>query len=489
MSFEPGTLFAGDYRIVKPLNKGGMGAVFVVQQLSTGKHRALKLMHSSLVFDPASRAKFEQEARVGSRIASEHVVEVVAAGVDQETQIPYLVMELLEGEDMATRLKRGPFQPAEAAPVLDQIAHALGAAHDANVVHRDLKPENVFLGVSKRSTAGLVVKVLDFGIAKVTEENHNNTTGAYGTPMWLAPEQTRRGHITPAADVWAFGLLAFTMLTGHAFWRHAEGPQASLPSLIQDITIDPIPPASVRAIEFAMHLPAGFDTWLQTALQRDPRMRFPNVRYAWHALAPILAAAAAPADTTPMQLTPAPAKKSNGALIALIAVLTLLLVGMVAFGALFFMTHKPTPVVVATPEPIQTTPALTTPTVVTTAPIASMIVPTTVAGEDQPHIGGMVIGGSKKNEALLDDAARKFNGDLAVDLDKCLATLKHGTRGAHSTIMVTVGPDGSVTSAHPMMESRAGPVAQCLSDAILHTRFAATKTGGDLMFQLLWNHA
>src|SRR5678809_710876 len=120
MSFEPGTLFAGDYRVVKPLNKGGMGAVFVVQQLSTGKLRALKMMHSSLVYDPPSRAKFEQEARVGSRIASEHVVEVVAAGVDPETQIPYLVMELLEGEDMATRLKRGPFQPAEAGPVLEQ---------------------------------------------------------------------------------------------------------------------------------------------------------------------------------------------------------------------------------------------------------------------------------------------------------------------------------------------------------------------------------
>lgn len=139
MDLAPGTIFAGDYRIERPLSRGGMGAVFVAQQLSTGRLRALKLMHGSLVHDPESRQRFELEARVGARIASEHVVEVHAASIDAGTRLPYLVMELLEGESLAARLHRGPMAPDEALAVLEQLAHALGAAHDAGVVHRDLK--------------------------------------------------------------------------------------------------------------------------------------------------------------------------------------------------------------------------------------------------------------------------------------------------------------------------------------------------------------
>ncbi|HSQ62199.1 MAG TPA: serine/threonine-protein kinase [Polyangiaceae bacterium] len=287
MQLAPGTVFAGDYRIVRPLSAGGMGAVYLVEQLSTGKHRALKLMHRELVYDPASRQHFEQEARIGARIASEHVVEVQAAGVDAATQLPYLVMELLEGEDMATRLQRGPFTLIEAATIFEQLGHALGAAHDAGVVHRDLKPENVFLAVSKRTGMSLMVKVLDFGIAKVIE-GQTRTTAAFGTPLWLAPEQTQRGVITPAADVWAMGLLAFAMLTGHVFWRAGEGPEASVTQLIREIVFDPIPPASARAAERGTTLPPGFDAWFASCVTREPRARFQNARAAYQALAPVL---------------------------------------------------------------------------------------------------------------------------------------------------------------------------------------------------------
>src|SRR5262245_9524940 len=101
-----GTVFAGDYRIASELNQGGMGAVYVAEQISTGKARALKLMHPQLVSDPELRKRFEQEARIGSRIASEHVVEVNAAGIDAATGLPYLIMELLSGEDLMSRVKR-----------------------------------------------------------------------------------------------------------------------------------------------------------------------------------------------------------------------------------------------------------------------------------------------------------------------------------------------------------------------------------------------
>jgi serine/threonine protein kinase len=212
---------------------------------------------------------------------------VQAAGVDAATRLPYLVMELLQGEDMAVRLARGPFTLTEAATVFQQLAHALGAAHDAGVVHRDLKPENVFLAQSRRSNESLVVKILDFGIAKVTE-GESRTTGAYGTPLWLAPEQTERGEITPAADVWAMGLLAFAMLTGRTFWRSGDGPSMSITNLIQEILFQPIPQPSLRAKELSCVLPRGFDAWFAQCVTRNPRMRFPNAHAAHAALAPLL---------------------------------------------------------------------------------------------------------------------------------------------------------------------------------------------------------
>ncbi|HEX7604047.1 MAG TPA: serine/threonine-protein kinase, partial [Polyangiaceae bacterium] len=162
-----GSIFAGDFRVVRRLSAGGMGSVYAVQQLSTGRARALKLMHPALVENPVLRGKFEQEARIGGRIASEHVVEVVAAGVD--AGVPYLVMELLDGEDVAHAIhRRGPFPPGEVVAIFEQMCHALKLAHAAGIVHRDLKPENLFLATVRRAgSASATLKVLDFGIARV----------------------------------------------------------------------------------------------------------------------------------------------------------------------------------------------------------------------------------------------------------------------------------------------------------------------------------
>jgi hypothetical protein len=397
-------------------------------------------------------------------------------------------MELLEGEDMSTRLRRGRFEPAEAAVVLEQIAHALGAAHDAGVIHRDLKPENVFLGISKRSNATQIVKLLDFGIAKVTEENQRNTTGAYGTPMWLAPEQTRRGEITPAADVWAFGLVAFTMLTGHAFWRHAEGPTASLPSLIQDITMDPIPHASSRALEFAMHLPPGFDAWLETTLQRDPRVRFPNARAAWAALAPILSA--------PIELAPAP-KTSSGWIIALVAALVLLTLAIAGAAVALVMTRPKVGAPVAMTSTATTTtiasvttviaadppPVVSQEIVAATAPLTSVIAPP--APTETFRIGGFVkVSGDAALEA---DVQSKWKGELSREFDQCLAEVPRGNSQQVANIQTSVAKDGSVSSAHQFTQTP-GRVGQCLTETIKRQHFVATPSGGDVRFTLMWTH-
>ena len=289
-----GSVFAGDYRIVRPLNQGGMGAVYVVEQISTGKQRALKLMHAQLVSDPELRRRFEQEARVGSRIASEHVVEVHAAGVDAPSGMPYLVMELLEGEDLSSRVKRGPMSVDELRGVFEQLCHAMGAAHRVGIVHRDLKPENIYLARSLRAGgAPFTVKVLDFGIAKLAAEaGTHGTTGAMGSPLWMAPEQTERGTVTPRADVWAMGLIAFDVLTGTHFWRTAFLPGGTVGQLLREIVLEPIPPASERAAErgLAERLPTGFDAWFARCVVREPSGRFADASEAWAALASIVGA-------------------------------------------------------------------------------------------------------------------------------------------------------------------------------------------------------
>ncbi|MBN1771535.1 MAG: serine/threonine protein kinase [Deltaproteobacteria bacterium] len=323
----PGTVFAGEFRVLRMVGRGGMGAVYAVEQLATGRERALKLMDAALVTDPRSRERFLQEARVGSRIASEHVVEVVDAGVEREAGVPWIAMELLEGETLADRLAAGgALPPAEAWEILEQLGHALGAAHAAGIVHRDVKPENVFLARPRRSDVRRTVKVLDFGIAKLLRSavTSGHTTAAVGSPMWMAPEQTGAGQISPAADVWSLGLLAFQVLTGHVYWKTAQRPDAPLGALLTEMLVDDPAPATARAATLpgTRVLPAGFDAWFARCVVRDPAARFRNAAEAIAALGPLLgvkaaaATAAAPpaaAVRTPTERLPAPATTTTDA--------------------------------------------------------------------------------------------------------------------------------------------------------------------------------
>jgi serine/threonine protein kinase len=283
-NLTPGQVFADKYRVVRPLAAGGMGAVYVVEQLSTGKQRALKLMLPTAVADGERR--FEQEARTSSLIPSEHVVDVIDAGVEQGTGVPWLAMELLSGESLDAYLtKRSYLPPQEAFEILEQLCHALIAAHEIGVVHRDLKPDNLFLAQS-RVGAGFLVKVLDFGLAKVVDPNSRNTV-AMGTPFWMAPEQSQAdAPISQAADVWALGLIAFKTLTGAYYWRSIEG---ALQQFYRELLIDPMEPASVRARAVGgVEPPPGFDDWFARAVARNPEERFQHARDAWLELAPVL---------------------------------------------------------------------------------------------------------------------------------------------------------------------------------------------------------
>ncbi|MFO0712861.1 MAG: serine/threonine-protein kinase [Sandaracinus sp.] len=293
IDLSPGSLFAGQFRIVRPLAKGGMGAVYVVEQVATGRERALKLMHPTLVSDAKSIERFEREAQVGSRIESDHVVEVIAAGVEAAGPTPWICMELLRGETLADRLERGGIPSREVCiEIVKQLGHALMAAHRAGIVHRDLKPENIFLAESRREGVPFTLKVLDFGVATLThgatDAGTAKSTQGVGSPLWMAPEQTNVGKVVLATDVWALGLIVYTLLTGQSYWRSARTPGSTITALLVEIMVEQLEAPSLRAREHAPQatLPRDFDAWFARCVTRDPSARFAD---ASQALPPLLA--------------------------------------------------------------------------------------------------------------------------------------------------------------------------------------------------------
>ena len=319
-ALEPGTVLGGDFRVKQPLGSGGMGAVYVAEQISTGNQRALKIMDAQLVRDADLRERFVNEARVGARIESDHVVQVIAAGVDPATEMPWLVMELLQGLSLSQHVtQRGRLHPREVAEVVSQLAHALDAAHRVGVIHRDLKPDNVFLAKPRREGIPFTVKVLDFGIAKILQGTGSGMTATLGTPLWMAPEQTTAGaDVLPTTDIWAVGLLVFWMLTGQVYWRAARTQPPSLPVLMREVVLDPIEPASSRAAELglAAALPPGFDAWLSCCLHRDPGQRFATASACRDALLAVMHCVPGPSVTPPapsgtVPLAPYPSSAAN----------------------------------------------------------------------------------------------------------------------------------------------------------------------------------
>jgi tRNA A-37 threonylcarbamoyl transferase component Bud32 len=254
-----------------------MGSVFAVEQLSTGAKRALKLMRPELVVDQTMRDRFLLEARIGSRIDSDHVVSVIASGIEANGWVPWLVMELLVGEDLEVRVKRlGPRPFAEAALIGKQLAHALSRAHRVGVVHRDLKPGNLFLAVPRSANAEFHLKILDFGIAKLVTELQSSATMGLGTPLWMAPEQSeRQAHVGPGTDLWAVGLIMFYLLTGRPYWRAASDAGSGMHTLLRELLFEPIVPPSQRALELGVGslIPPAFDAWFLRLVERDPARR------------------------------------------------------------------------------------------------------------------------------------------------------------------------------------------------------------------------
>jgi serine/threonine-protein kinase len=270
-------VFHERYQIVRCIKAGGMGAVYECIHLSTRKRRALKVMLPEMVDEPGMRDRFELEARVTAEIESEHIVETFDAGVDEATRAPFLVMELLRGDDLGGLLSAcGAFSAEETVVLLSQAALALDKTHAAGIVHRDLKPQNLFL--TARDDGSPRLKILDFGVAKVVAEEtlRRKLTAAVGTPVFMSPEQaTGDGAIGPPTDLYALGQIAYALLTGHVYWMEEQktlSAYAFLTAMIAGV----IEPPSLRAGRRGVALPGAFDAWFARATARSPGDRFPG---------------------------------------------------------------------------------------------------------------------------------------------------------------------------------------------------------------------
>jgi serine/threonine-protein kinase len=269
-SVREGQVLAGKYRVERVLGQGGMGVVVAAMHQQLEQRVALKFLLPE-VEDQDTRARFLREAKAAVRLKSEHVARVLDVGT-LDVGSPYIVMEFLEGRDLAALLEEQGKLPLDAAVEYTlQACEAIAEAHAAGIVHRDLKPANLFL--TRRNDSSPCVKVLDFGISKMAtpESPHGVTQNAamLGTPQYMSPEQLRSSRdVDMRSDIWAMGMILYELLTG-AVAFHAE----TLPELCAAIlTREPTP-----LLDLAPHLPPAIDAIVRRALEKDPARRYPTL--------------------------------------------------------------------------------------------------------------------------------------------------------------------------------------------------------------------
>ena len=312
-----GRIVGGKYTLERELARGGMGAVWAAFDASLRRRVALKLMSPDHVASPGARSRFEREAMAIAQLQSPHVVQIYDYGIDEaltgdaakapsplaeSTPVPsgdtpsppsadasgvastaappapspYIVMELLDGEDLQSRLTRlGRLPLSAAVPIVNQVAKALAAAHATGIVHRDIKPANIFLARHDHDES---VKVLDFGVAAMvsslsgTENAVTRAGGVVGTPHYMSPEQVRGAKgVDFRSDLWSLAVVAYRAVTGRLpFEAEAFG------ELLIEICTDPVPPPS--RLGAAPELGAEADGFFERALARDPAKRFGSAR-------------------------------------------------------------------------------------------------------------------------------------------------------------------------------------------------------------------
>jgi serine/threonine-protein kinase len=262
-----GLVVAGKFRLDVCIGQGGMGSVWSATHLGLGNQIAIKLVSREFVRSPEALRRFDAEAKAAARLQSRHVVQVHDNGT-LEDGTPYIAMELLSGESLQQRIDRtGPISVHETVSILSQCCKALGRAHAVGIVHRDIKPDNIFLSLSPDDDA-YVVKVLDFGVAKMSyaggDPSTTKTGAVLGTPLYMSPEQARGlKNVDHRSDLYSLGIVSYTMLTGRiAFYGESFG------DILLKICTEPLP-----SLQLPGSAPPGLDMWLRHVCARDPAER------------------------------------------------------------------------------------------------------------------------------------------------------------------------------------------------------------------------
>ncbi len=264
-----GTLVAGKFRVTRKLGEGAMGAVYAARHEELGVDVALKVLLPTVAKDPQFVARFLQEARAAARIEGEHIARVTDVG-KLDDGVPFMVMDLLEGEDLAQLLERtGALEPGIAIAYMLQALTGLLETHETGIVHRDLKPSNLF--VVHRAGRADKIKILDFGISKSGFDKAGNitTTGAtMGSPAYMSPEQVRSSkNVDVRADIWSIGVITYELLTGTMPFA-GESVGATFAAILETV---PPPPHERQG-----RVPETLSAIVLRCLQRDPAARFQN---------------------------------------------------------------------------------------------------------------------------------------------------------------------------------------------------------------------
>ena len=284
-----GQVVDGRYEILRQLGEGGMGTVYEAIHTGTGRHVAVKLILDEALHTPELVGRFQREARAAGAIDTEHIVQVIDMGTDRRTGAPFMAMEFLKGQDLQTLLaKLGPLPAELALAIIAQACVGLGKAHDAGIVHRDVKPGNIYL--AEREGGDIVVKVLDFGIAKIKMDQHlgassdrvlTRTGSILGSPVYMSPEQAKgEKGIDHRSDLWSLGVVLYELLSGRA--PHAD--QETLGKLI--ISICSGPPPSVQS--YAPWIAPEVASVVHGALALRPADRYQSAGEMLDAIRPLL---------------------------------------------------------------------------------------------------------------------------------------------------------------------------------------------------------